>query len=297
MPKRLTGRAVILLTSGREHRIIPLNNFKKEVLAMPDIGLNILQNTPRPGALTLEFDNPPMNQFTTDLWHALAAALRNARRHDSVRVVILRGAGERAFSAGLSMDMLDTLHCDEDAARIYNLGYEVREAIYGLGKPIIAAVKGNCVGGGFEIALCCDLIYAMEGAKFMLPELNIGLVPGCGGAIHLAQKIPANKAFEMLLFSEKITAEEAESLGVVNGVFPKETFDASLNAVVDKILSRPPLAVRALKELMQHAYLSGGEAAALAAERRMSVDLMATKDFKEAVSAFREKRTPVFTGE
>ena len=204
--------------------------------------------------------------------------------------------GERAFSAGLAMEMLDTLKGDEDAALIYTLGFEVREAIYALGKPIIAAVKGNCVGGGFEIALCCDLIYAAEGSKFMLPEMNIGLVPGCGGAIHLAEKVPVNRAFEMILFSEKMTADEAKNLGLVNDIFPKETFDEALAAVVDKILSKPPIAVRALKELMTHANLSVNETTALQVERRLAVDLMRTQDFKEAVSAFREKRTPRFTG-
>ena len=263
---------------------------------MSQPALNVKRNPDQPGALTIEFDNPPMNQFTTDIWQELVTALRAARHDESVRVVVLTGAGERAFSAGLAMEMLDTLRGDEDAALIYTLGFEVREAIYALGKPVIAAVKGNCVGGGLEIALCCDLIYAAEGSKFMLPEMNIGLVPGCGGAIHLAEKIPFNRAFEMILFSEKILADEAKSLGLVNDVFPKETFDLQLDAVVDKILNKPPVAVKALKELMAHVNVSVSEAAALQIERRLSVDLMRTQDFKEAVSAFREKRTPKFTG-
>jgi enoyl-CoA hydratase/carnithine racemase len=263
---------------------------------MTEPALHLRRNDDQTGALYIEFDNPPMNQFTTDLWQKLVVALGDARKDETVRVVILQGTGERAFSSGLSMEMLDNLKSDADAALIYNRGFEVREAIYALGKPILAAVKGNCVGGGLEIALCCDLIYAMEGAKFMLPELNIGLVPGCGGAIHLAEKIPFNRAFEMILFGDRITAEEAKSLGLVNQVFPKEAFDASLKTVVDKILAKPPLAVKALKELMRHANLSVNEAPALAVERRLSVDLMNTEDFKEAVSAFREKRPPTFRG-
>jgi enoyl-CoA hydratase/carnithine racemase len=88
--------------------------------------LNVRRDPAQPGALTIEFDNPPMNQFTTDIWSRLVIALRDARHDDSVRVVILTGAGERAFSAGLAMEMLDTLSGDEDAARIYTLGFEVR---------------------------------------------------------------------------------------------------------------------------------------------------------------------------
>lgn len=258
--------------------------------------LHVKSPQDQPGAMYIEFDNPPMNQFTTELWSSLTAALRKARLDDSVRVVILSGSGERAFSAGLSMDMLDNLKCDEDSALIYTLGFEVREAIYALGKPVIAAVKGHCVGGGLEIALCCDLIYASENAKFMLPEMNIGLVPGCGGAIHLAQKIPFNRAFEMILFGDRLTAQEALQLGLVNKVFAKDEFDASLKDIVHKILSKPPIAVRALKELMAHANVSVNETAALQIERRLAVDLMKTQDFKEAVAAFREKRTPTFIG-
>ncbi len=268
----------------------------KEVDQMSEPKLNVKRLQDQSGALYIEFENPPMNQFTTELWSSLAAELRNARTDDSVRVVILSGSGERAFSAGLSMDMLNDLKSDEDSALIYSLGFEIREAIYALGKPIIAAVKGNCVGGGLEIALCCDLIYAAEGAKFMLPEMNIGLVPGCGGAIHLAQKIPFNRAFEMILFGDRLTAEEAQQLGLVNKVFAKDEFDAALKAIVDKILSKPPIAVRALKELMAHANVSVNETTALQIERRLAVDLMKTQDFMEAVAAFREKRPPNFIG-
>jgi len=263
---------------------------------MSETKLHVRRPHDQPGAMYIEFENPPMNQFTTELWSSLAVELRRARQDDSVRVVILSGSGERAFSAGLSMDMLDKLTSDEDSASIYSLGFEIREAIYALGKPIIAAVKGNCVGGGLEIALCCDLIYSTEDAKFMLPEINIGLVPGCGGAIHLAQKIPFNRAFEMILFGDRLTAEEALQLGLVNKVFAKDEFDASLKAIVNKILSKPPIAVRALKELMAHANVSVNEMAALQIERRLAVDLMKTRDFKEAVTAFREKRAPTFIG-
>lgn len=258
--------------------------------------LNVQSLPEQPGALYIEFNNPPMNQFTTELWSSLVDALNLARDDDSVHVVILSGAGERAFSGGLSMDMLDNIRGDEDSALIYDLGFEIREAIYGLGKPVLAAVKGNCVGGGLEIALCCDLIYAAENAKFMLPEMNIGLVPGCGGAIHLAQKTPLNRAFEMILFGDRLNAEEALRLGLVSKVFLNNEFDSSLRAVVDTILKKPPTAVRALKELMAHANVSPDETKALQIERRYAVELMRTHDFKEAVAAFREKRPPNFIG-
>ena len=264
---------------------------------MSEPTLNVFRKPDLEGALYIEFDNQSsMNAFTPDIWRALIRALREARKDDSVRAVILKGAGERAFSSGLSMDVLETMENDDDRSVFYTLGLEVREAIFALGKPIIAAVRGLCVGGGFEISLCCDLIYAAEGAKFMLPEINIGLTPGCGGAINLAAKIPLNRAFEMILFSERITAEEAKRLGIVNQIFPAETFDEELAKVIGKILSKPPIAVRGLKEILAHTAITPDESEALKAERRLAIDLMSTEDFKEAVTAFQEKRPAVFKG-
>ena len=264
---------------------------------MTEPTVNVFRYPEQDGALYIEFDNQAsMNSFTPGMWHTLVSTLRDARKDDTVRAVILTGAGERAFSSGLSMDFLEMMETDDDRSVFYTLGVEVREAIFLLGKPIIAAVKGLCVGGGFEISLCCDLIYAAEGAKFLLPELNIGLTPGCGGAINLASKIPLNRAFEMILFSERITAEEAKRLGLVNQIFPADTFDEELAKIVDKILSKPPLAVRGLKEILSHTAVTPDEGEALKAERRLAIDLMCTEDFKEAVTAFQEKRKPVFKG-
>ena len=264
---------------------------------MSEPTVNVFRKPEQEGALRIEFDNQPsMNSFTAEMWRTLIRTLRDARKDDSVRVVILQGAGERAFSSGLSMTEFDTMETDDDRSVFYNLGFEIREAIFALGKPIISAVKGLCVGGGFEISLCCDLIYAAEGSKFMLPESNIGLTPGCGGAINLAAKIPLNRAFEMVLFSERITAEEAKLWGLVNRIFPVETFDEELDKVIAKILSKPPLAVRGLKEILSHTAVTQDQGEALKAERRLAIDLMNTADFKEAVTAFKEKRPAVFTG-
>ena len=135
--------------------------------------------------------------------------LREATR--TTASALLCSGAQGAKRLGLAMQMLDNLKCDEDYAFIHTLGMEVRECIFNMGKPVIAAVNGYCIGGGFEIALCCDLVYASEDAKFALPELNIGLIPGCGGAVHLPEKIPVNRAFEMILFGERMSADEAKS--------------------------------------------------------------------------------------
>ena len=264
---------------------------------MSDPKVNVIRREDQPGVLYLEFDNQAnLNSFSSSLWRQLITQLRAARRDDSVRVVVLRGAGEEAFSSGLAIDELVTLSTDDEYALFYTLGLEIRECIYAMDKPVIAAVKGYCVGGGLEIALCCDLVYAAENARFGLPEIGIGLVPGCGGAIHLPQKLPVNRAFEMILFSEQITAQEAHDWGFVNKVFPLDEFDANLDKIITRILRKAPCAVKALKELMAHTSLSIDESAALKSERKFSTDLMNTEDFHEAINAFLEKRRPVFRG-
>lgn len=261
---------------------------------MSEPKVNAIRRDDQPGVLYLEFDNQDnLNAFSTGLWRQLITHLRAARRDESVRVVVLRGAGDKAFSSGLALDELKTLTTDDEYALFYTLGLEIRECILAMDKPVISAVKGYCVGGGLEISLCCDLIYAAEGSKFKLPELNIGLVPGCGGAINLPKKLPLNRAFEMILFAETLTADEAKEWGLVNKIFPADTFDEELDKVIGKILSKPPCAVKALKELMS---MKNDETKSLQIERRLSVDLMNTEDFKEAVVAFGEKRKPVFKG-
>ncbi|MDR1217737.1 MAG: enoyl-CoA hydratase/isomerase family protein [Oscillospiraceae bacterium] len=259
--------------------------------------INVKRKPEHPGALFVAFDNPDaMNAYTPDMMRKLVSVLCEARLDDSVKLVVLSGVGERALSAGLSMDELNKMKTYDDFAVFYTLGLEIREAIAALDKPMLSAVMGNCVGGGFEISLCCDLIYAAEGSRFLLPEIKIGLTPGGGGAINLPKKIPANRAFEMLLFSERVTAEELKTWGVVNKVFPVATFWEEVGKCIDRILAMPPVAVRGLRELMNSAVVSSDDPLLLKTERRLAVDTMCTEDFHEAVKAFQEKRPPVFKG-
>ena len=262
---------------------------------MSEPRLDISRPEALPGVLQLTFNHPEsLNSLTTDIFRELTRALRDARLDDSVKIVLLTGAGERAFSSGLSIDKLLLLETDDDRAAFYTLGLDVREAIYALDKPVIAAVRGNCVGGGFELALCCDLIYAMEGATFMLPESNIALTPGCGGAINLAAKIPYNRAVEMIWFAEKVSADEMQKWGIVNGIFPAETFDANLEKRITKLLRKPQIAVRALKQVLSHTAVFGSQSESLKYERQLAVDEMKTADFAEGLAAFRDKRRPEF---
>jgi enoyl-CoA hydratase/carnithine racemase len=262
---------------------------------MTEPKLDVTRPAALPGVLTLTFNHPEsLNSLTTDIFREIVRVLRDVRTDDSVKIVLFTGEGERAFSSGLSIDKLLQMETDDDRAAFYNLGLEVREAIYALEKPVIAAVRGNCVGGGFEIALCCDLIYAAEGSIFMLPESNIALTPGCGGAINLAAKIPYNRAVEMIWFAEKVTAEEMQKWGIVNAIFPGEIFNAEVEKRILKLLRKPQFAVRALKQVLSHTAVYGNQAESLKYERILAVDEMKTADFSEGLLAFKEKRRAEF---
>jgi enoyl-CoA hydratase/carnithine racemase len=250
-----------------------------------------------PSVLRLTFDDPPtLNSLTKEIYLDIIDNLRAARLDDTVSAVMFAGAGDRAFSSGLSMKELDKATNDSDRRAYYTLGHDIREAIFALTKPIIAAVHGQCVGGGFEIALCCDLIYASEGSSFLLPEVNIGLTPGNGGAINLAAKLPLNRAMEILWFSERVSVDEMHRWGLVNKIFPAETFEQDVVKCLDKLLSKPQFAIRGVKRILSHTAVFGDQSESLKCERELAADTMNTEDFREAVTAFHEKRKPVFTG-
>lgn len=251
----------------------------------------------KPGVLTIVLDNrPALNALTTQMQIDLVAALNRAREDKSVRVVLIRGAGSRAFSAGGAMECLDEITDEASAEAMYRRGCAVREAISAMDKPVIAAVSGFCIGAGFEIAMCCDMIYASDDARFGLPESNLGLVPGWGGAIRLPRKVTVNKAKEMILLGEQMPAEEAYRLCIVNKIFPKEDLFEAVDRVIDRLLERAPLAIRGVKAIVSHAIVDGNIEAAQEVEKKLSIYLMSTDDFKEAISAFREKRKPKFHG-
>lgn len=251
----------------------------------------------KPGVLTIFLDNrPALNALTTQMQIDLIDALRRAKEDKSVRVVLIRGAGQKAFSAGGAMESLDELTDEESAAAMYQRGCDVRDVINSMDKPVIAAVSGFCIGAGFEIAMCCDMIYASDDARFGLPESNLGLVPGWGGAIRLPRKVTVNKAKEMILLGEQMPAEEAYRLCIVNKIFPKEDLFEAVDRIIDRLLERAPLAIRGVKAIVSHAVVDGNIDAAHEVEKNLSVYLMSTDDFHEAVSAFREKRKPQFKG-
>ena len=248
--------------------------------------------------LYLIIHNPEMlNALSIAMQTELIEFLKEAAADESVSVIILRGYGDKAFTAGGVLSDFRGMKSDEDREALYRRGFDIGRAITGMDKPVIAAISGYCVGGGFEIAMCCDLVYASDDSSFSLPEINIGLVPGWGGAIRLPRILPLNRAKEMIYLGERLSAGDAYTWGIVNRVFPKEQLFAEVDRIAEKLLSRPPLAVRGVKRIVNSEVVSMSISEAQKIEKELTGALMHTRDFEEAVEANEQRRKPRFRGE
>ncbi len=218
------------------------------------------------------------------------------RARDDIRVAILTGNG-RAFCAGA--DLRSRAGGPAAASGVASL-FRTDEAVgfheFEPKKPIIGAINGYCLGGGFEIALSCDLLIASEAAQFGLPEITLGFFPLAGAPVILPRTIPRVLANDLLFTGERIPAATAYAFGLVSRVVPAEQLMPTARAMAEKIASYAPLAVRAMHELVRRQQnLPLPEALRLAGTMRWAIGQ--TEDAKEGPRAFAEKRTPVFKGE
>lgn len=236
------------------------------------------------------------NALTASMRRELIAALRDADAAPDVRAVMLRGEGDASFCAGGSMTDLAGLHTREDCESMCREGTDVLNTAAELSKPLIAAVSGWCVGDGFELALCCDLIYASETARFTMPEVDLGLTLGWGGAVRLAKRANLIRTKEILMLGDRLSAADALELGIINRVLPAEGFFPAVEDILTTLSAKPPLALQGIKQLLALPVLDGSYAESQVFGGKLVADLMMTDDFHEAVSAFREKRTPEFHG-
>ena len=246
---------------------------------------------------TVIISNPTeLNALTTHMQIRIAEVLDILEADAAVRGVIIRGAGTKAFSVGGSMDSLAEIKTREDGEALHQRGYRMRETILKMKKPVIAAVSGWCIGGGFELALACDLIYASETARFGMTEVDMGLVPGWGGALDLPRRTNLIRAKEMLLLGTRLPAQQAQAEGIVNRVFPDDSLFDEVDRIMDTIAQKPPLAVQGIKQVFRVGALDTGFEDAGILAHELSVSLMDTHDFHEAVDAFQNKRPPKFEG-
>jgi enoyl-CoA hydratase len=211
-----------------------------------------------------------------------------------IGVVILTGAGSKAFVAGADIQEL-AQQSPREGREYARFGQELFSRIENLGKPVLAAVNGYALGGGCEIALACTMRFAASTAKFGQPEVNLGIIPGYGGTQRLARLVGRGKAQELILTGDLIDAEEAHRIGLVNRVFAPEELLAGVEAVAATILSRGPLAIRYALEAIRRGLnmpLEDG----LDFEATLFGVLCATEDMKEGTRAFLEKRKARFSG-
>ncbi len=250
------------------------------------------------GILYLIIHNPDMlNALSKAMQIELIEFLKEAAADESVSVIILRGYGDKAFTSGGQLSDFREMKSDEDRDAMYQRGFDIGATITGMDKPVIAAVSGYCVGGGFEIAMCCDMVYASDDSSFSLPEINIGLIPGWGGAIRLPRIVPLNKAKEMILLGEKLSAEDAYIWGIVNRVFPKDQLFAEVDRIAERLLGQPLLAVRGVKRIVNSETVNMNISDVQIIEKELTKSLMFTRDFEEAVEAHEQRRKPRFRGE
>ena len=215
-------------------------------------------------------------------------------RDEAVGVVVLTGAGPKAFIAGADINELAG-QTPVEGRRYALYGQRVLSGIETLGKPVLAAINGYALGGGCEIALACTLRIASSSARLGQPEVNLGIIPGYGGTQRLARLVGRGKAQELVLTGDMIDAAEAQRIGLVNQVVPPEELLARTEALARTILSRGPLAIRYALEAI-HRGLAMSPEEGLAFEATLFGVLCASEDMKEGTRAFLEKRKPEFRG-
>ena len=233
-----------------------------------------------------------LNALSSQVYREMIAILRQVEAMDEIRVVILTGAGEKAFAAGADIAQM----VGENAIagrRLSGLCHETADLLENMRQVTIAAVNGYALGGGCELTLACDLRLASENARFALPEVSLGIIPGGGGTQRLARLIGAGRAKEMIFTGDQIDAQEAYRMGLVNHVVPRDQLMSACRALGEKIVSRSGYAVALAKSAVNSSMdidrRNGAER-----EKDLLGLAFATRDKQEGMEAFLARRTPQF---
>lgn len=250
-----------------------------------------VQVTVEDGVATVLVDSPPVNAMGRAVLDGLGDAAEYLSTAHEARAVVLGGAGATAFMAGADIGEFEQLRAEPGAMEAHSLrARAVFDAWQALPQPVVAAVQASAVGGGLEIALLCDLIIADPAARFGLPEVKLGLIPGGGGTQRLPGRIGAAAAKEMLFLGSTIDADRAFALGLVNRVSAPGAALVEARELAGRIAALPRVAVTCAKRAVDGA-VSG---AALDREREIFLETFASQDFAEGFAAFLEKRAPRF---
>jgi len=235
-----------------------------------------------------------LNALNVETLNEIECALYELKNDNKTQVLIFTGAGDKAFVAGADISTFPTL--TPDGARAFvDLGQRVMDTIETFPVPVIAAVNGYALGGGTELAIACDMIYASENAYFGLPEVTLAIIPGFGGTQRLQRLIGRHLAKELVFTGDKIPVSRAKEIGLVNNVFPLSELMPKVKEIARTIMKRGPLAIRAAKRSMifgmDHDLKTANEI-----EKLCFITLFGSEDQREGAKAFLEKRAPVFKG-
>ena len=235
-----------------------------------------------------------LNALNAETIDEILQCLEDIAKDDNVRAVILTGAGPKAFCAGADIKAIKGMTA-LDARKLSQMGYKLCKAIENLEKPVIAAINGYALGGGLEVAMACDLRIASEKARMGQTEINIGLIPGWGGTQRLPRLVGKTLAKEMVFTGKMIDAQTAYQRGLVNKVVPPEQLMDAAKEMAKELASKAPVALKLSKMLINYG-LETDLDTALVLEREAFGVVASTEDLQEGVSAFLEKRKPVFKG-
>lgn len=222
-------------------------------------------------------------------------AIEDVKKDQDVRVLIITGAGDKAFMSGMDITELATASPVEIEEFVSTLGQQLYQDLENMDIPLIAMINGYCLAGGGELAMACDIRIASEKAKFGFPEINVGIFPGGGATLRLPRLIGAGRAKELMYTGKMIDAAEAERVGFVNRVVPHDKLEEAVNEIADAIVSKSPIIIKYLKKAITRG-LYTDLAAGLAFEKTQWALCFATEDHNEGIDAFLNKRKPEFKG-
>jgi enoyl-CoA hydratase/carnithine racemase len=258
---------------------------------MTEIG-TLIRRAIEHGVATLTLNHPPANVLTLELLAELDVVFESLIADPVVKVVIITGAG-RFFVAGADIRIIAGIPSAREGTDLALRGQAVLNKIESSPKPVIAAINGACLGGGLELAMCCHIRMAAEGARLGQPEINLGIVPGFGATQRLPRLVGRSKATEMIVTGDPISAQEAKTLGLVSHVVAPDDLLRQAQGLARKIAMKSQMAVRAAMKAIAE---TEGEdlAEGLAREAQLFGEICDSQDKKEGVQAFLEKRQPKF---
>ncbi|HAR95465.1 MAG TPA: crotonase [Deltaproteobacteria bacterium] len=248
------------------------------------------------GVAVVKINRPrALNALNSATLDEIAQAAAELEANDEVRVVIVTGEGSKAFIAGADIAEMAPMNPVE-GMRFSERGHAALSALENMSKPVIAAVNGYALGGGFEVALACDIIYASEKARVGFPEVTLGIIPGFGGTQRAAKLVGLAKAKEMVLSGKTITAQEAYEMGFISKVVPADQLMETVNELAGKIRSNGPIGVKLAKACVNSS-LSVDAESGMDLEAKAFGICFGTLDQKEGMGAFLEKRVPTYRGQ